>query len=75
VAQHYQRNVISIFKWCEHCGRKTAHRVDDKRVENCMSQHSEGLSKKQEAKLRQEIKQFQRDKVNSKQPNLFGEDI
>ena len=72
--EHYQRNVISIYKWCNHCNQKTPHRVDDKRVTNCMNSHVEGLSKKQEAKLRQEIKQFELDKVNSKQPDLFGEE-
>lgn len=73
--EHYQRNVISIYKWCNYCKKKTAHRVDDKRIGNCMSQHSEGLSKKQEAKLHREIKQFELDKRNEKQNNLFEEDV
>lgn len=72
--QHYQRNVIAITKWCETCGKMTSHRVSDRRVGSCLTPHAEGLSKKQEAQLRREIKQFQLDKVNSKQPDLFGEE-
>ena len=70
--QHYQRNVIAITKWCETCGKMTRHRVSDRRVGSCMESHVTGLSKKQEAKLRQEIKQFELDKRNEKQPTLFG---
>jgi hypothetical protein len=72
--QHYQRNVTAIMKWCEHCGRKTMHRVDESRVGNCMESHAEGLSKKQETKLRQEIKQFKRDKREGNQAGLFSEE-
>jgi len=71
--EHYQRNVISVYKWCNHCNQKTPHRVDAKRIGNCMNIHSDGLSKKQEAKLRQETKQFELDKRNEKQNNLFEE--
>jgi len=74
MTQHYQRNVTAITKWCDTCGKMTSHRVSDRRVGSCMEIHATGLSKKQEAKLRQEIKRFQLDKVNSKQPDLFGEE-
>jgi hypothetical protein len=73
--QHYQRNVTAIRKFCNHCNRLTMHQVSDRRVGSCMESHSDGLSKKQEAKLRQEIKQFQLDKRNEKQHGLFEEDI
>lgn len=75
MTQHYQRNVTAIMRYCPTCGTETMHRVSDRRVGSCLNSHVTGLSKKQEAKLRQEIKQFQQDKVNSKQPDLFGEDI
>ena len=75
MTQHYQRNVIAVMRYCPTCGTETMHRVDDKRVGNCLSPHVTGLSKKQEAKLRQEIKQFELDKKNEKQNNLFEEDV
>jgi hypothetical protein len=74
MTQHYQRNVTAIMCWCNICGKKTAHRVDDRRVGNCMSQHVTGLSKKQEAKLRQEIKQFELDKKSKQSYDIFGEE-
>jgi len=74
MSQHYQRNVISVMKFCNHCGKLTHHRVDDRRVGNCLNPHVDGMSKKQEAKLRREIKQFQLDKANSNQPDLFKEE-
>ena len=72
--QHYQRNVTAITKWCETCGKMTSHRVSDRRVGSCLNIHAEGLSKKQEAQLRKEIKQFELDKKNEKQNNLFEEE-
>ena len=74
MSQHYQRNVSAIMKWCEHCGKMSMHRVDDRRVGNCLSPHVTGMSKKQEAQLRKEIKQFELDKRNEKQNNLFEEE-
>ena len=73
--QHYQRNVTAITKWCETCGKMTSHRVSDRRVGSCLNIHAEGLSKKQESQLRKEIKQFELDKKNEKQSNLFEEDV
>lgn len=75
MSQHYQRNVTAILKFCNHCGKMTMHRVDDKRVGNCLNSHAEGMSKKQEAQLRKKIKQFELDKRNEKQNNLFEEDV
>lgn len=75
MTQHYQRNVTAITKWCETCGKMTRHRVSDRRVGSCLNTHSEGMSKKQEAQLRKEIKQFELDKRNEKQNNLFEEDV
>jgi hypothetical protein len=72
--QHYQRNVIAITKWCDVCGRLTSHRVSDRRVGSCMESHVTGLSKKQEAKLRQEIKQFELDKKSKQSYDIFGEE-
>jgi hypothetical protein len=74
MTQHYQKNVTSIYRWCETCGRRTAHRVDESRVGNCMESHAEGLSKKQEDRLRKEIKRFERDKRDGKQVGLFSEE-
>jgi hypothetical protein len=48
------------------------HRVDDNRVGNCLSPHVTGMSKKQEAQLHKEIKQFELDKRNERQSTLFG---
>ena len=74
MSQHYQRNVTAVMKYCNHCGCETMHRVSDRRVGSCLSPHDEGLSKKQESQLRKEIKQFELDKKNEKQNNLFEED-
>jgi hypothetical protein len=51
------------------------HRVDDRRIGNCLTPHITGMSKKQEAQLRKEVKQFELDKKNEKQNNLFEEDV
>ncbi len=45
--QHYQRNVSGILKFCPTCNRMTMHRVDDRRVGNCVEVHVTGMSKKQ----------------------------
>ncbi len=73
MSEHYQRNVTAIMKYCNHCGCETMHRVDDKRVGNCLNQHIIGMSKKQEAQLRRNVKQFELDKRNEKQFDLFEE--
>jgi hypothetical protein len=74
VTQHYQRNVIAVMRWCPTCSAMTMRRVSDRRVGSCLSPHSEGLSKKQEAKLRQEIKQFELDKKSKQSYDIFGEE-
>jgi hypothetical protein len=43
-------------------------------VGSCMESHVTGLSKKQEAKLRQEIKQFKLDKKSKQSYDIFGEE-
>ena len=73
--QHYQRNVTAVMKFCPTCNRETMHRVSDRRVGSCLNIHAEGMSKKQEAQLRKEMKQFELDKKNEKQNNLFEEDV
>jgi len=46
-----------------------------KEIGNCLNSHVTGMSKKQEAQLRKEVKQFELDKKNEKQNNLFEEDV
>ena len=57
--QHYQRNTAGILKYCPTCGRKTIHRVDDRRVGTCTEKHVFGMSKKQEAMAREEKRKMQ----------------
>ena len=59
MTQHYQRNTVGIFKYCPTCGRKTLHRVDDRRVGSCTEEHVSGMSKKQESMAREEKRKIQ----------------
>ena len=44
---HYQRNVSVILRFCPTCNRMTMHKVDDRRVGNCVETHAAGMSKAQ----------------------------
>jgi hypothetical protein len=55
--KHETKNTTAILKWCSTCGRNTMHRVSNCRVGTCMEAHSEGLSKKQELRHKQEEKE------------------
>ena len=48
MTQNYQRNVVSVTKFCPTCNRVTAHQVNDRRIGTCLEPHVTGLSKKQE---------------------------
>jgi len=66
MTQHYQRNTTGIWKYCPTCGRKTMHRVDDRRVGVCTEQHVTGLSKAQQKREEKRLYEEQN-------PDLFEE--
>lgn len=47
MSEHYTKNTIRTLRFCETCGKKTMHRVDDGRIGLCVEPHVKGLSKKQ----------------------------
>ena len=66
--EHYQRNVVSVSKFCPTCNRVTMHQVNDRRIGTCLEPHVFGLSKKQE-KAAKEKSEAER------QPGLFEEGL
>jgi len=36
MGEHYTRNTVSAEAWCPKCGKRTQHRVDDRRLGPCL---------------------------------------
>jgi hypothetical protein len=36
MTQHYTRSTVEASAWCNECGKMTAHRVADKRLQYCI---------------------------------------
>jgi hypothetical protein len=45
---HETRNTLEVTAWCNKCGRRTQHRVDDRRRGPCLEHESVGMTKAQE---------------------------
>lgn len=54
--EHYPRTTTSVSAWCNTCGRRTMHRVDDRRLGSCLEHGREGMSKAQQ-KRREALEQ------------------
>ena len=57
--QHYQRNTEGILIFCNTCGRKTLHDVDDRRAGSCRESHVKGMSVKQAKREKDKSKKLQ----------------
>ena len=51
---HETRNTTAVSAWCNVCGKKTLHRVSDRRRGTCLEHEAAGLSREQERRKKQE---------------------
>jgi hypothetical protein len=64
MTQHFTRSTTQVLAYCNRCGRRTMHRVDDRRIGPCLEHGASGMTKKQEA-LQKRLKD------EAEQPGLF----
>lgn len=56
MSHHETKNTTGILAWCNTCGRRTMHRVTDRRKGHCTEHAPAGLSKAQEKRRREQEK-------------------
>lgn len=67
--KHETRNTLETTKWCNTCGRRTQHRVDDRRVGPCLEHAAKGAD--DEGYSRRQLSEREKRKQEEQQPKLL----